>query len=105
MYCPKCYRMNDDESQFCSACGAPLHGKSASVKTTSVDSSINDDRSSIIMNIVGFFLPLIGFIMFCFMYNRTPNRAISVGKWALIGFISNIILFILTLSKMGIRIF
>lgn len=104
MYCPKCYRLNDDENQVCSSCGASLQKKPIQVKIKPSDTQDSNDTPSIIMNIVGLLMPLIGFIMFCFMYNRTPKRATFVGKCALIGFIARIFLLCWAFSQVGISI-
>ena len=85
--------MNDDESMFCSACGASLKAGNKKGEMSAATSSYDEDSSSFGFNLVGFFIPLVGLIMFCFMYNRTPRKATAVGKWALFGFLSNIVLF------------
>lgn len=50
------------------------------------------DEKSIGLNILGFFFPLVGLIMYCVMKSDTPKRAKSIGKSALGGFITSVVL-------------
>lgn len=44
------------------------------------------DIPSVGLNIISFLFPLVGLILFCVFSSTEPNKAHSVGKWALIGF-------------------
>lgn len=49
-------------------------------------------KGSIGMAILGFFLPLVGLILFLALKNSKPGKAKSAGKGALIGFITGVVL-------------
>lgn len=55
------------------------------------------DEKSVGLNILGFFFPLVGLIMYCVMKSDRPKRAKSIGKSALGGFITNFVLSIITI--------
>lgn len=44
------------------------------------------------LNILSFFIPLVGLILFCVFLDSKPNRAKSIGKCALYGFVLGIVL-------------
>lgn len=82
MYCKNCGKNIDDSATYCINCG------------TRFDNNINetDDRSSFGFAILGFFIPIVGLILFLIYEGKKPKRAKSAGKGALIGFITKIVL-------------
>ena len=82
MYCKNCGKNTDDSATYCINCG------------TRFDNNINkaDDRSSFGFAILGFFIPIVGLILFLTYEGKKPKRAKSAGKGALIGFITKIVL-------------
>lgn len=90
MFCSKCGFEVKDNTVVCTNCGCPI-SKNAHKAT---------DIPNIGLNILGFFVPLAGLIMFCTMIGKTPKKAKQIGLFALIGFIINIIL-ICVLSAYG----
>ncbi len=89
MYCKNCGRIVDDKSSYCSNCGTRFDNPQE--QNASVDSS------SFGFAILGFFIPLVGLILFLIYEEKKPKRAKSAGKGALIGFITNIVLTIISL--------
>lgn len=85
MYCKNCGRPVDEGSLYCNNCGAKLD----SIQ------NVSEDSSSIGFAILGFFIPLVGLILFLIYEGKKPKRAKSAGKGALIGFITNIVLSII----------
>lgn len=85
MYCKNCGKIIDDSATYCSNCG------------TKFDNNINetDDRSSFGFAILGFFIPIVGLILFLIYEGKKPKRAKSAGKGALIGFITKFVLSII----------
>lgn len=85
MYCRNCGTYIDDSATYCINCG------------TRFDNNNNetDDRSSFAFAILGFFIPIIGLILFLIYEGKKPKRAKSVGKGALIGFIIRTVLSII----------
>lgn len=59
---------------------------------TRFDNTTTDDNSSFVFAILGFFIPIIGLIIFLIYEGKKPKRAKSAGKGALIGFITKIVL-------------
>ncbi len=82
MYCRSCGKNIDDSATYCINCG------------TRFDNNINetDDRSNFGFAILGFFIPIVGLILFLIYEGKKPKRAKSAGKGALIGFITKIVL-------------
>lgn len=44
------------------------------------------DTPSTGLNLISFFFPLVGLILFCVFMDSKPVKAHAIGKWALIGF-------------------
>lgn len=83
MYCKYCGAQIDDRAVICPKCGAP-------VKNTALDDAPNMGYA-----VLGFFFPLVGFILYLVWKPNRPLRAKSAGKGALIGFITIAVLYIL----------
>ena len=85
MYCKNCGRILEEGSLFCNNCGAKLDA----------NRNVSEDSSSFGFAILGFFIPLVGLILFLIYEGKKPKRAKSAGKGALIGFITKIVLSII----------
>ena len=85
MYCKNCGRPVDEGSLYCNNCGTKLDS----------NQNISEDNSSFSFALLGFFIPLVGLILFLIYESKKPKRAKSAGKGALIGFITNIVLTII----------
>ena len=72
VYCRYCGQKILREALICPHCGC---------KTDKPD---EDDVPSMGLNVLSFFFPVIGLILYCVFYNRTPKKANGVGKAALI---------------------
>ena len=85
MYCKNCGKNIDDSVTYCINCG------------TRFDNNNNEtvDHSSFGFAILGFFIPIVGLILFLIYEGKKPKRAKSAGKGALIGFITKIVLSII----------
>lgn len=59
-----------------------------------------DDDASPIYAVVGFFIPLIGFIIWCILVNTKPKTAKMAGIASIIGFIFNLILYVIWLGPL-----
>lgn len=87
MYCKNCGRTVDDTSSYCNNCGARI------VNKPNADAS--EDSLSLGFAIFGFFIPIVGLILFLIYEGKKPKRAKSAVKGALIGFITEIVLAII----------
>lgn len=86
MYCKNCGRIVDDNSRYCNNCGTRLDGVQGGTDS--------DDNSNFGFAVLGFFIPLVGLILFLVYESKKPKRAKSAAKGALIGFITEIVLVI-----------
>lgn len=87
MYCKNCGRTVDDTSSYCNNCGARIDNKP--------NADASEDSLSLGFAIFGFFIPIVGLILFLIYEEKKPKRAKSAGKGALIGFITEIVLAII----------
>lgn len=87
MYCKNCGRLVDDTSSYCNNCGARIDNKP--------NADASEDSLSLGFAIFGFFIPIVGLILFLIYEEKKPKRAKSAGKGALIGFITEIVLAII----------
>lgn len=88
--CPHCGAPLEADSAFCTNCGASV-GAPASAYTPSyapAQSSAVGDAPSGGFTALGFFIPLVGLILYLVWKDETPLRAKSAGKGALIGIIT-----------------
>lgn len=87
MYCKNCGRTVDDTSSYCNNCGARIDNKP--------NADVSEDNSNSGFAILGFFIPIVGLILFLIYEEKKPKRAKSAIKGALIGFITKIVLAII----------
>lgn len=87
MYCKNCGRSVDDTSSYCNNCGARIDNKP--------NAYVSEDNSNLGFAIFGFFIPIVGLILFLIYEEKKPKRAKSAVKGALIGFITEIVLAII----------
>ena len=87
MYCKNCGRPVDDTSSYCNNCGALIDNKP--------NTDASEDSLSLGFAIFGFFIPIVGLILFLIYEEKKPKRAKSAVKGALIGFITEIVLAII----------
>ena len=111
MYCKNCGELLTDDAIFCSNCGTPVNvNNNASVETNdgkvydNVNVNFNEpvevkivkeDKPSLLLNIVGFLSPIIGWIIWLCLKKKSPIKAASCGKWATISFVLNFVLTII----------
>lgn len=79
-YCNHCGRELLDEAVICPGCGCAV----ARSGTNEVD------ENSTGLNVLSFFFPIVGLILYIVYNEKLPTKAKGVGKWALIGFIINL---------------
>ena len=78
-YCPNCGNEVKPGGDVCLSCGKVLH------KAQTKDSGNSG------LGVLGFFFPLIGFILYFLWKDDQPNNSKMAGKGALIGVIANIV--------------
>ncbi|NLD26006.1 MAG: zinc-ribbon domain-containing protein [Acholeplasmataceae bacterium] len=75
-YCPNCGKELYERSKYCPDCGHNLDG------TNKTSDNYNGGFA-----VLGFFLPVVGLILYLIWNDENPKRAKSCGKGALIGVI------------------
>ena len=83
MYCKYCGRIIDDDSKYCVNCGNNTNNDNLGTHPV--------DAPNKVFVILGFFIPIIGLILYLVYESKQPQKAKSAGKGALIGFITRIV--------------
>ena len=107
MFCPNCGKEIEHNEHFCNACGSYLLPRSLcsnqNVPMQPVYNGINNvDKESIGLNILSFFLPIVGLILYLVWKDEYPKKAKGCGKAA---FISAVVLFVLPFFMIFVSVF
>ena len=84
MFCKKCGKEILDDAVICVYCGCSTQETQSVVTNTT-------DAPSTGMAVLGFFIPLVGLIIWAINKDTKPLMAKSAGKGALIGFIVSVV--------------
>lgn len=107
MYCKKCGKEIESDSRFCSSCSAKVEVEVKKVycthcgekidynlstcpfcgKVVMSGSSLEDDKESLLLEVLSFLIPIMGFILWAITKDKTPIKANGIIKWAAAGFI------------------
>ena len=93
-YCSHCGKEVLENAVVCLNCGCAIENTSFASKST--PTTAPDDAPSTGYAVLGFFIPLVGLILYLIWSDTHPKRAKSVGKGALIGFIAGVVLSIVS---------
>ncbi len=91
MFCKNCGKEIDDKAVVCVHCGV----------ATSEGGLIADDKPSIGLNILSFFIPLAGLIMYFVMKKDTPNKAKSIIKWTIVSIVLYVVFYACSGALLG----
>lgn len=94
MFCTKCGKEINDEAVVCVHCGCAIESKKAVV-----NNSIDAPNTG--WAVLGFFIPLVGLILYLVNKDTAPLKAKSAGKGALIGFCVSLVFSIIYGAVMG----
>ena len=78
MFCSKCGKEINEEAVVCVHCGCAVENKKVS--------TVAADAPNTGWAVLGFFIPLVGLILYLVNKDTYPLKAKSAGKGALIGF-------------------
>ena len=95
-FCSECGKELNQGEVFCPNCGKRVEQAYASQQNNQYSqpqnmNTSNQDIPSIGLNILSFFVPLVGLILYVVNVDSKPVMAKAIGKWALIGFIVGIV--------------
>lgn len=95
MYCIHCGKAIDDHAVICPHCGC---GTKNFYQATGNGQKVNPaDRENVWLSVLGFFLPLVGLILYLVWQTESPLQAKSAGKGALAGVIVHAVLSVLAI--------
>ena len=104
MYCKYCGSRIDEDSAFCSVCGGKTgafqHNANNRQNTQHTNQRVGD-TDSIWWGVLGFFLPIVGLVLYLAWKDVYPLRSKMAGKGALISVIIEFAL-ILFYSVLGL---
>ena len=89
-FCYNCGNELDENAYICTKCGVVV-GENKSEKKVNT----SNDNGGFGYGVLGFFLPLVGLILYLCWKNDSPNNAKIAGKGALISVIINVVLCVL----------
>lgn len=96
-YCTNCGNKLDSNANYCNHCGLKIGNNIPEQMENNVSyQPVNndDDDGGIGWGLLGFFVPLVGLVLYIAWKNDKPKNAKSAGKGALISVILNIVLVI-----------
>ena len=105
-YCVKCGKELDDSAAFCANCGANQSAETAPAVQPQAGYQQPPqepaDASSFGFAFLGFCIPLVGLILWLVWKDKTPLKAKSCGKGALIGVIVIAVCYIIYFVFLGV---
>ena len=98
MYCEKCGSKNEMTSEFCTNCGNKLNKElsNTNVNNTTVINT-EEEKNTFGWGVLGFFIPIVGLILFICWKKDRPKASKSAGIGALVSVIANVLLIILVI--------
>ena len=88
MYCSSCGKEIPESTNFCPHCGA---SQTAPVAKP-IPSADDEDKASIILIIISFLFPIVGWILYFVKKEDMPNAAKKYAYWAWGGFGLNLLI-------------
>lgn len=89
MFCSKCGKEINDEAVVCVHCGCAVQSKAATAAVAA------DDAPNTGYAVLGFFIPIVGLILYLMNKDTYPLRAKSAGKGALISVILSVVCYVI----------
>ena len=88
MYCKKCGNEIRDDAMICPKCGCATGNRKAPAA---------EDSSGFGWAVLGFFIPIVGLILYLVWKTEYPMRARSAGKGALVSVILGVIVYVIAI--------
>ena len=96
-FCTNCGKEIDDRAVICPGCGVPVAGAQQPYMNQQGTGARPDDESSMPYGLLGFFIPILGLILFLVWNKEYPKRSKSCGKGALISIIVSVVVYVLAI--------
>ena len=80
-----------ENTEFNNNANVVTSNSTTSYNNQNVNYNVKVDKPSVLFNILAFFVPIVGLILFLTMKDETPKKAKSIGISALIGYIVSIV--------------
>ena len=97
MYCKNCGKEINNDAEFCPYCGTSTNENNNIPNMTKQNQSTNpSDTGSAGWAVLGFFVPLVGLILYLVWRDTEPKNAKMAGKGALISVIISVVLTIIS---------
>lgn len=91
-YCQNCGAQLDEKAVVCPKCGVPVAGATMSGVTPPPNA---EPKPSAGWGFLGFFFPIVGWILYFVFHKETPKRAHRCAVWAWVGFAVQIVWWII----------
>ena len=91
-YCPHCGAAVTGSSSNCNVCGKSLLGYTSFNQSNGFNPYVEEDVPSTPFNVLAFFIPVAGLVLYAVWSGTYPRKSKAVGKWALIGFLTPIVI-------------
>lgn len=95
-FCFNCGNKVEENAYICTKCGVIVNNN------TSNNVVIVNDKGGIAWSLLGFFVPIVGLILYLTWKDEKPKTAKSVGKGALISTIIGVCIYVLMMILFGI---
>lgn len=97
MYCEKCGSKNEMTSEFCTNCGNKLNKELANTNVNNTTVTNTEEKNTFGWGVLGFFIPIVGLILFICWKKDRPKASKSAGIGALVSVIAYVLLIILVI--------
>lgn len=94
-FCTNCGNQIDPNAYVCPKCGVQVAQQPQQPMGAPVQNQTQADSGSFGWAVLGFFIPLVGLILFLCWKSTKPNSAKKAGIGALVGFCVNVVLTII----------
>ncbi len=94
-FCTKCGTQLGEGAAFCHGCGASVNGAVVNNRPAENDQTFG-------WGVLGFFIPIVGLILFLLWKDEYPKRSKSAGIGALVSVIAGVALYIILIVLMFI---
>lgn len=84
MFCQYCGKQINDDAVYCQYCGR-MQQRGSQWQGGYSAPTANQDAASVGFNVLSFFFPIVGLILFCVWHGNYPKRSHGIGIWALVG--------------------